>query len=298
MDVPGMPARKPVPLSIRVELAHAAVATLARQAGVRILVLKGPGMDASVAPAYRASSDVDVLVGPGQLREWLTLLRLHDWRPMDRFETGSSFEHSQTFHHPVWGHVDVHRWVPGIGADPGLAFDRLWDDRTEAMLAGCSLPVPDPAAQALILCLHAARSCGSPRAADDVAHAWEQASPGRRAAILNWVERLEAHLGWAALTGDLDDYREDPAYLLWVVASRGGTRLQEWRARIAVAPTLPAKLRVAGRAVLVNTDSLTMKLGRPPTQREVLFSVGHRARVALSEGAAAVVRWLRQRGQA
>ncbi len=297
MALPDISDRRPIPQDIRVQLAHAAAASLAAHASISALILKGPAMDASVSPPGRASSDVDVLVAPDELGPWLSLLVEHGWRPIDRFETGSSFEHSQTFHHDVWGHLDVHRRVPGIGADPAVAFRQLWDRRTEAVVAGCAIPVPEPAAQALILCLHAARSFGSPRAAQDLAFAWTSATPARQSEILAWVTALDAQLGWAAVTGHLDDFRDDPAYRLWVVASRGGTRLEEWRARIAVAPSASAKLRTAARAVLVNTDSLAINLGRQPTTPEVLAALGRRARIALWETVSGLVQRLRGEGR-
>jgi hypothetical protein len=104
-------------------------------------------MDPSVAPSGRSSSDVDVLVSPKELAAWLATLGEHGWRPMDHFETGSSFEHSQTFHHDVWGHLDVHRVVPGIALDPAQAFEQLWESRVHAPLAGSAIPVPTPAAK-------------------------------------------------------------------------------------------------------------------------------------------------------
>ena len=296
MDLLDAPDRRPIPLEVRVELAHAAVAALSRQSAIRVLVLKGPAMDPSVAPSGRSSSDVDVLVSPKELAAWLATLGEHGWRPMDHFETGSSFEHSQTFHHDVWGHLDVHRVVPGIALDPAQAFEQLWESRVRAPLAGSAIPVPPPAAQALILCLHAARSHGSQRAARDLDYAWTRATPERQAEILAWVQSLDAHLGWAAATGHLDDYRDDPAYLLWVVASRGGTRLQEWRARIAAAPTPRTKMRVAARSILVNTDSLTIRLGRRPTRTEIIGALGRRAHVAALEIARGVTRRLRRGG--
>lgn len=267
MSGPGAPQ---VPTSVRVELAHAAVCRLARFADIDALVLKGPAMDVTVAPPGRPSSDVDLLVRPSQLPRWVHLLTQHGWRAMDRFETSSSFEHSQTFHHDVWGPVDVHRFVPGVGVEPEHAFDVLWERRQVATLAAHPCPVLDPAAQALVLCLHAARSFGDAKAARDLDHAWHQATPERQQEIQAWVDALQAHVAWAAVVGNLDDYRDHPAYRLWLVASRGGTRAQEWRARVAVAPTLRAKVRVTARAFVVNTDHLAILLRRRPTRIEVV----------------------------
>ena len=220
-----------IPPSIRVELAHAAVCNLARRAGVDLLVVKGPGMDPLVGFKGRASADVDVLVRPDEVGRFLDLVKAHGWWARDRFETGSPFGHSTTLFHPTWGDLDVHRLIPGIGVDPSVAFDVFWASRIDVTLGGQPCPHPQPAAQALVLVLHAARSEGSPRAGQDVVHAWTDAPSEQQAAILALVDRLDAHVAWAAGTGDLEAFRGDSSYRLWAVASRGGGRLEEWRAR-------------------------------------------------------------------
>ncbi len=275
-----------IPPSVRVELAHAAVVELARVAGLDVLVVKGPGMDDSVRFAGRASSDIDVLVRPAHLTAFLGRLVEHDWVARDRFETGSSFEHSQTWFHPVWGDLDVHRFIAGVGLPADRAFDLLWADRTTARLAGQDIPVPSAPAQALVLCLHAARSHGDTRAERDIEHAWLGATPHRQNDIRTLVDQFDAHVAWSVLSGDLDRFRGAPTYRLWKVASQGGSRLEEWRARVEAAPTIRAKLRTAGRAVLVNTDSLSMQRGRPLTRREIATDLVRRARVAGQEGLA------------
>ena len=259
-----------IPPSIRVELAHAAVCVLARRAGVDLLVVKGPGMDPLVGVKGRASGDVDVLVRPNQVGRFLDLAKAHGWRARDRFETGSPFGHSMTLFHPTWGDLDVHRLIPGIGVDPRDAFDLFWASRIEVTMGGQPCPHPQPAAQAVVLVLHAARSEGSPRAARDVAHAWTDAPPQQQAAILALVDRLDAHVAWAAGTGDLEAFRGEPSYRLWVVASRGGGRLEEWRARVEAEPSWRGKAVITLRAPLVNTDHLAMLLGHSPTRAEVL----------------------------
>ena len=275
-----------IPPSIRVELAHAAAAVLGQRLGVDLLVIKGPGMDPLAAYTGRASSDVDVLVRPDQVTQFLDGARNHGWTARDRFETGSPFGHSVTMFHPTWGDLDVHRLIPGIEVPAADAFDVFWATRIEADLAGQPCPHPDPAAQALILVLHAARSEGSPRAAMDVAHAWTNAPDAQRQAIRALVERLDAHVAWAAATGGLDAFRHRPTYRLWLVASQGGGRLQEWRARAAAEPTWRGKAAITLRAPLVNTDHLAMLLGRRPTRREVAHEFVDRFRRAAVEVAA------------
>ena len=59
-------------------------------------------------------------------------------------------------------------------------------------------------------------------------------------------------------------------YRLWKVVSQGGSRSEEWWARVRAAPNLGAALQVAARAPLVNVDHLAHRLGRRPTRREIV----------------------------
>jgi len=279
-------AAKGIPPSIRVELAHAAVCLLAQRAGVDLLVVKGPGMDPLVAFDGRASSDVDVLVRPDQVGRFLDIARVHGWSARDRFETGSPFGHSTTLFNPTWGDLDVHRLIPGIGVAADDAFEVFWSRRIQVTLAGHPCPHPEPAAQAFVLVLHAARSEGSPRAIRDVAHAWAGAPARRQADILALVDRLDAHVAWAAATGGLEAFRDDPTYRLWAVASRGGGRLEEWRARVEAEPSWRGKVAITVRAPLVNTDHVAMLLGRRPTRTEILVEFVDRFRRGAVELAA------------
>jgi hypothetical protein len=81
-------------------------------------------------------------------------------------------------------------------------------------------------------------------------------------------------------------FRHRPTYRLWLVASQGGGRLQEWRARAAAEPTWRGKAAITLRAPLVNTDHLAMLLGRRPTRREVAYEFVDRFRRAAVEVAA------------
>lgn len=295
-DTPALPSPE-VPPSVRVELAHAAYHRMAQLAQTDVLIVKGPRMDPSVAYPGRASSDVDLLVRPAHLARLLAQLPAHGCRALDSFETGSPFGHSVTWHSPTWGHIDVHRFIPGIEVDPEVAFDRLWAERTSASFAGIPLPVPSPTAQAVVLVLHAARAGGDGRARADVAHAWDGAPAASRQAMLVLVEQLRAEVAWAAATGGLDAWRGRPTYRLWRAVSRGDGRLAEWRGRIAAASTVTDKARVVARGVPVNTDHLGMLLGRPPTRREVAVEQVRRIDLAAREAARAAVQLGRRAGR-
>jgi len=127
--------------------------------------------------------------------------------------------------------------------------------------------VPDLAAQRLILVLNSARD--GAHAAADVERAWTTASVEERDEVERLVDQLGAEVGFAAATGDLDRFRDSREYDLWRIATRGGSRTAEWRARIKAAPTTRERVRLALVAPLVNTDHLTAQRGRPPTRREI-----------------------------
>jgi hypothetical protein len=76
-------------------------------------------------------------------------------------------------------------------------------------------------------------------------------------------------VGFAAGVGGLDVYGDRRDHDLWQVVSSGGTRVEEWRARIKAARSRRAALTLALRAPLVNTEHLAMVFGRPPSSREV-----------------------------
>jgi len=284
-----------LPPSVRVELAHAATCRLAELIGADVLVLKGPRMDPTVGFDGRASSDVDILVRPTQLTLVLDALTAHGATALDRFETGSPFGHSTTFFSPVWGHLDVHRFVPGVELDPAAAFERLWADREEVRFGGIPGWQPGPAAQALVLVLHAARSGPEGRSLVDVDHAWNRATSARRAEILELVAGVQAEVAWAAATGGLEGFRGRASYRLWRAVSREEGRLAEWRGRVAAAPTWRAKATLLLAAPRVNVDHLAILLGRRPTRAEVAAEWRRRARLGAGELLAAARRGTRRR---
>ncbi|GAB3067177.1 hypothetical protein GCM10027053_33400 [Intrasporangium mesophilum] len=267
----GVPtAEPPVPLDVRIGFAHAVVQWVANDCRVDVLHVKGAALDAELV-GQRGYSDADVLVRPAHVRPLLNELQRHGWVLINTFAYGSSFEHSATLRHELFGLLDLHRLFPGTGPTPDLAFAELWADRAEARLGGVRCTVPSRSAHALLLLLHAARAREHDgRAARDVERVWTTADEGLRSEILGWVDRLDAGLAFSVITGRLDEHSDDPAYDLWRVAARGGTRLDEWRARMRAARGFRAKASVVGRSVLVNVEHLTIVRGRPVTKREVV----------------------------
>jgi hypothetical protein len=266
----GVRVTTTIPAAVRLRLGHAAVQVVAERIGADVLHIKGESLDPSVRRSGRSASDVDILVDPDHVIDLVVALRAAGWELLSDFPSSSAFEHSATLRHPAWGYLDVHRSFPGFTVRPETAFNVLWSAQHEWLAAGRPCSVPAPTAQRLVLLLHAARSRGSHRGRQDIAHVWTEAPDDERTAVEALARRLGAEVGLAAATGRLDEWRDHPDHDLWKVASAGGTRIDEWRARVKAAPTTRGKLRLVGRAALVNVEHLAMVRGRQPTRREVV----------------------------
>ena len=259
-----------MPYGVRVQLGHAAVQHVAGAVGARVLHVKGFAVDPSLRRPGRQGTDVDVLVHPHDVDAVLSALDWAGWAHVTGFETGSAFGHATTLHHRHYGYADVHRFYPGLGDDPTASFELLWAERGEARIGGLACPVPSLPAQVLTLLLNAGRALPGDPAKQDIAHVWDAAEEQRRSEVRDLVARLGVGIGFAAAVGDLEDYRDRPDYGLWRVSGYGGTRLDEWRARVRAAATPRAKLALVLKAPLVNVDHLAAILGRRPTPLEVV----------------------------
>lgn len=269
-QVAGVPVTPvDVPVDVRATLAHAAVQHLARAVGVHVLHIKGPALDATLRHPDRRFSDADVLVRPAHVERMLAALEGHGWTRVIDFRNSSAFEHSTELTHEGWGNLDLHRLIPGLGLEPEEAFERLWRGRRVGTLAGRPCAVPDLADQALVLLLHAARSPGEVKGQRDITTAWSEASAEARESIRERVRVMSAEVAFSVVEGRLEDHRGQPGYALWRAASEGGTRIEEWRARFAAAPTWRDKAILAFHAALVNTQHLAAVRGRPVSRREV-----------------------------
>ncbi|WP_400997751.1 2-nitropropane dioxygenase [Agromyces sp. GXQ0307] len=256
-----------VPLRVRLQFGHAAVQLVAAEAGVDLLHIKGAAVDPELRPTGYAGSDVDVLVRPSQVDDLDRALRARGWTLYSSFEHGSPFGHAQTYLHESWGYVDIHRYFPGIRLDAAQAFERFASDGHGIEIAGVECRVPSLAGQSLLLVLNAARSAKGLRG--DVLNVWNDAPEARRAEITALVAALQAHVAFAAATGDLERYRHDKEYRLWKVVSGDGSRAAEWWARASAAPTVRDGLRILLQAPRVNTEHLSHRLGRTPTGWDV-----------------------------
>lgn len=257
-----------------VHLAHAAAQASASAVGVDLLHVKGPAVDARLRPGPVLSTDADVLVRPAHVSRFTEALRGDGWTMFAGFEAGSAWRHAAGFYHPSWGNLDVHRAFPGLGPDPVASFDRLWRDHGRRAIAGRECPVPDYTGQALVILLHSARTL---RIVDsETAHVWGTADQQQRARIRALADELGAQVGLAAAIGELEDFPDAADHDLWQHFRDGGSRLAEWRARVRAARSPAEAAREVGRALVVNTDHLAMRLGRVPSRPEVVREAGRR----------------------
>ena len=296
-----------IPVGLRVHLAHAAVQSIADGCRADILHVKGPALDAALRPTTivdvdgtpiekpspRWSTDADILVRPAHVPRMMRALTDHAWDVVTRFETGSVFEHAASLWHSHLGYVDVHRRFPGIQLDAAEAFELMWRGRHEVLIAHQSVAVPAIDVQRLVLLLHAARGGGLK---NPDGRLWTEAAEADQQRTLALAEQFNAEVALAAATGRLDEYAHDPTAPLWRVMVAGGTpnRVDEWVARFRAAPGIPARARVLGRSLIVNTDHLAMRLHRAPTRAEVAEEYLYRVAKLGREG---LLAWRRRVGK-
>lgn len=259
-----------VPLTVVCEFAHGAAQDAADALRIDLLHVKGAALDPRLSWPTRTFSDADVLVRPAQVERWLEALAARGWEVETSFVAGSPFAHASTMVHPTWGYLDVHRWWPGLDLPPDEAFDALWEHRRVDSIAGLRCAVPQLVDQAVIQCLHLARS-GQP----DLHHhpalqaCWSSEDPSLRARIDRRVLELRAEVAYSVLDGTLEHHAGHPDQPLWRAISRDEGRVAEWLARARRERTVTGTLRVLLRAFLVNREHLTAERGRPATRLEV-----------------------------
>jgi len=283
-----------IPLSARVHLSHAVIETIALDAGVDLLHIKGPALLPELRRPDRGSSDVDVLVAPGHVERFERALAQHGWERRSGYASGSAFQHAANWFHDNWAYVDVHARWPGPRASVEEVFTAFAEGGHLQDIAHVPCRVPHRTAQILILVLHTARSHGS-RA--DLELAWNGITDEDRDAARALAERLQAGTAFAAGLGELDEVRGDRTADLWrYYSGQGGSRLGEWKARWRAADTLRERRDVLAGVVVVNRDHLRMELGHVPSRRELAARQWQRIAVLSREMSAAARRRLRRGG--
>ncbi|MFY9713468.1 MAG: hypothetical protein WAK00_08335 [Microbacterium sp.] len=152
------------------ELAHALLAHIGQNAGIRVLSIKGLVADRYGLRPPRAAADADVMVDPARFDEYCALLATYGWHPRVEREVPSLLgTHSITLIRSDWPNdLDVHVRFPGFFAPDAVVFDRLWETRGEMQAAHVTIMVPSRAASAVIAGLHAVRYSRSVRHAGEL----------------------------------------------------------------------------------------------------------------------------------
>ncbi|WP_062296268.1 nucleotidyltransferase family protein [Demequina maris] len=143
-----------------VPIAHALAIDVARRAGVRALVVKGPSASLHGLRPERLSADADVLISPDGFEEYLQALGRCGWYERPTAEgPGPKASHSITLIHDGWPcDIDAHVQFPGFLAPAQAVFDELWTRREPLVLAGIELDTVDRAGAFLVAALHALRT--------------------------------------------------------------------------------------------------------------------------------------------
>jgi len=151
-----------VALRMRLEAAAVELVDALRGDGIVPLVLKGPSVAGWLYGPLgerREYQDLDLLVSPaeheraGNVLERLGYARDFDDRGMPPWWR----EHAVVWVRSDGTTVDLHRWLPGIGADPAAAWEILARGAESVEIRSRSVPALGLPARALHLALHAAQ---------------------------------------------------------------------------------------------------------------------------------------------
>ncbi|MFP1601443.1 nucleotidyltransferase family protein [Microbacterium sp. 2216-1] len=147
------------------ELAHAQVAHVAAENGIRVLSIKGLVADRYRLRVPRVAADADVWVDPARRDDLCELLALRGWHVRREREVPSlTGQHSVTLIRDDWPNdIDAHHRFPGFFATDASVFERLWQSREQMIIANTTVAVPSRGASAVIAALHAVRYSKSER---------------------------------------------------------------------------------------------------------------------------------------
>lgn len=279
----------PIPVPLRVHLAHATVQAIAERCNADVLHIKGPAA-VGIRETERHSSDSDALVRPSHLDRLAAGLRAAGWQAVTELPTGGLVEHSTNWYHGELGQLDLHVRFPGIRLPAEQAFDLLWMGRSDAKIAHRPCAVPGHTAHRLILLLHAARDL--PLYQEEVEAVWGRASREEQTRIRELARDLDAEVPLAAAIGELELHRQRPEYRLWSLYSDGGittTGVERVWAEAQAAPNRGPRsiltiLSYAWYIVTHMDHRLETELGRKPTAQEVRAGYGMFLRRAVRWG--------------
>lgn len=248
-DGAGTTTGSTFPLGAATELAHAFADRLAEMNGIRVVFIKGPVANAHVLRDAKPSADVDVMVDPSAIDDYIRSLISVGWheRPAS-FAQRSLASHSRSFINSSWPcDIDVHVTFPGFLASPQDCFEELWARRTTVSVAGREIPGADLSASILIGALHALRSPESAAHRSELEVLVERCSGRLDAVQLSELVELAGTLGAVEpvrpalrLLGlDVAPTRPSPRALAeWRLQTQQANRSGSWLAAIHAAPLL------------------------------------------------------------
>lgn len=263
-----------IPLDARIRLGHAMVQGVADQAGVDLVHIKGYAVDQGFYRVGRASTDVDIWVRPSQVKRLIHALAEHGWTPLTTFRSGSIFEHAAVSHHTIWGYVDIHRVIPGVGLPSEEAFEWVWADHKTVEIAEYPCTVPSPDHQQAVIILHEARS-GAARQ-PDVEHIRSRLTEEQRLHLRSIAASWRAEVAWAAATDRLEEFTDHPEYPLWKAVRTNASGLALLRARLQTERNWLKRAELVAYAATPNLDHLRLSLHREPTVQDIAQDVASR----------------------
>ena len=205
-------------------LATALVDYVAASADIPVLFIKGPAATMMGLRENHVSADVDVLVRPEDLDKMVELLGARGWleRPSG-VSVVRRYSHSRTLYHPQWNcDIDVHDRFPGMEAPPDSAFDTLWRDRQQVVMAAQNVPVPSIPAAVIFQALHSLRAINDPRHQREYSTLLQRVNATLHRDIVDLSVELQAT---AALKPFLEDMQVKD------LPDGPGTVSEEWRYR-------------------------------------------------------------------
>ncbi len=156
---------------------------VARNAGIRLLAIKGPVLAQQGLRSERMSADVDVWIDPAAHGAFVAAMASAGWMrgPVSSAPTILP-PHSQTLRHEAWPlEIDAHDRFPGFLAPVQDVFEVLWEHRMTVTLSGAPVITPDLGSHAAVVALHHLRdpqwSVSAPALDALVEHVKEVAQP-------------------------------------------------------------------------------------------------------------------------
>ena len=297
--------------AIVVDAAAAEAVSALNEAGIRSILLKGASFDRWLYDERepRMYGDVDLLVAPRAFDYAGQVLGRLGYR-----ERAEELAPTHVDHAKVWFrlrdqmHVDLHRALVGVEADPADAWAMLSEDTEQIAVGGADVEVLSEPARGVQVALHATiHGAGEEKTLLDLSRALERASPGTWDAAARLSKRLGAEGPFAAGLQMVPAGRELAARLELTAERSVETAMfaesvpySSWTVnRLANTPGVLPKLRIALRRIVPEPDF--MRAWYPIARRGrlgLVLSYPRRLVWLVKATGPAVAGWLRARRSA